>query len=543
MRTAVRSLLPLTFATLLIMDADAQNIGINVTGAAPNTSALLDVDATGLAANNKKGLLIPRMTSAERTSIPAPATGLLVYDTTTNTFWYFDGTQWVQLGNASNDWTILGNGNTNAATNFLGTTNNVDLVISTANMPRMRVMGATGRVGIGTAAPSTILEASSGVADAIYGHSTNVGGYLGRETNITFGNPVQTLLGAGVYANNPAAGYTSIYAQSTGSATVAASITYSNVWIGQYTYVDNASSAFNSSASYNQLNVTNSALGGFQMALRGYMNRGNTAGNPGYSIGTQGLAYSANQDAIGVYGFALSNASIRMGGYFEGDNFAGNTTYGYAYVGGTTNGATVNKIIGLGNVSEIVPSADHGRIKLTCPESPEYWYQDYGTVEMVNGHAHVDLDPILKDIIVVDPQNPLRVFCTPVDMPQFNGTTVMNRTATGFDIVELNGGDHSGPIDYQIVAKPKTNFGEGRFPQAPGPAWLKPEFEPAAARADNQPTDREIFTWPPDWQVYGYDVDAVTPIGGMVPAGPHKGMFKVAAGVFSDHIPATAPKE
>ncbi|MCB0790418.1 MAG: hypothetical protein H6595_10190 [Flavobacteriales bacterium] len=541
MNTAVRPLILSVLVMLLVAQVHAQNIGINVNGAAPDASALLDVDAAGLAANNKKGLLIPRMTSGQRTVIPTPATGLLVYDTTTGTFWYFDGTQWVEMGTASNDWAILGNANTNATNNFLGTTNNVDLVVRTNNAARMRVMGATGRVGIGTAAPTTLLEVSSGAADAIYGHSTNVGGYLGRETNITFGNPVQTVLGAGVYASNPAAGYTSVYAQSTGGATVAANINYSNVWMGQYTYVDNASSTVNPSASYNQLNVTNSALGGFQIALRGFMNRGTTAGNPGYSVGVQGLANSSSQDAIGTFGLAYSNANLRIGGYFEGNSYAG-VNSGYAYVGGTTNGVTAVKIVGTGTVAEIVPTTDHGRIKLTCPESPEYWYQDYGTVQLVNGRAHVELDPILADIIVVDVQNPLRVFCTPVDMPWFNGAAVMNKSSTGFDIVELNGGTHSGPIDYQVVAKPRTNFGEGRFPQAPGPAWLKKDAEPIAAKAANQPTDREIFTWPPDWEVYGYDVDAMTPVGGLVPAGPHKGLIKVAEGVFSERIPASLPQ-
>jgi hypothetical protein len=65
-----------------------QNVGIGTT--TPNSSALLDLTATN------KGLLIPRMTTAQRIAIVIPATGLLVYDTNFNQFWYFDGTQWVQ---------------------------------------------------------------------------------------------------------------------------------------------------------------------------------------------------------------------------------------------------------------------------------------------------------------------------------------------------------------------------------------------------------------------------------------------------------------
>ena len=50
-----------------------------------------------------------------------------------------------------------------------------------------------------------------------------------------------------------------------------------------------------------------------------------------------------------------------------------------------------------------------------------------------------------------------------------------------------------------------NNFGIGRFPQAPGPAWLKDSEEPASAKAKNNPKDgREIFYWAPDAEVYNY---------------------------------------
>ncbi|MEK6615423.1 MAG: hypothetical protein AABZ32_04830 [Bacteroidota bacterium] len=63
----------------------SQNIGISSTGNTPNASALLDVDASP---GNNKGMLIPRVTQAERIAmnpLPAAAQGLTVYQT--------DGTQ------------------------------------------------------------------------------------------------------------------------------------------------------------------------------------------------------------------------------------------------------------------------------------------------------------------------------------------------------------------------------------------------------------------------------------------------------------------
>ncbi|MHB8262000.1 MAG: hypothetical protein ACYDEC_17210, partial [Bacteroidia bacterium] len=59
----------------------AQNVGINSTGATPDPSSLLDINA---APSNNKGLLIPRISLASTTdvtTIPTPATSLVVYNT------------------------------------------------------------------------------------------------------------------------------------------------------------------------------------------------------------------------------------------------------------------------------------------------------------------------------------------------------------------------------------------------------------------------------------------------------------------------------
>ncbi|HZV69683.1 MAG TPA: hypothetical protein VFG10_09070 [Saprospiraceae bacterium] len=69
----------------------AQGVSVNETGAAPNASAMLDIQSTS------KGVLIPRMTTAQRTGIAAPATGLLVFDNTTASFWYRTASAWVEL--------------------------------------------------------------------------------------------------------------------------------------------------------------------------------------------------------------------------------------------------------------------------------------------------------------------------------------------------------------------------------------------------------------------------------------------------------------
>lgn len=68
-----------------------QGVSINETGAAPAASAMLDVSST------TKGMLVPRMTTAQRIVIPAPAVGLLVFDLTTNSFWFRTAAAWIEL--------------------------------------------------------------------------------------------------------------------------------------------------------------------------------------------------------------------------------------------------------------------------------------------------------------------------------------------------------------------------------------------------------------------------------------------------------------
>lgn len=568
-------------------------VATNPTGASTNVDGILIPRVSRQRAQNMAGT--PTSTLIYVNDIASgTATGTTINVTSVGFYFFNTSGVWERISTGLNtNWSLTGNAATNPATNYIGTTDTQDLRIRTNNTNRWNIsntnngqlqsyslgtaalpiyswqsdpntgmfssaadnlnfstngvqrvsIGNTGNVGINIAPSAYKLDVNSGTGDAVYGHSANVGGILGRETNFTIGTPPQAISGAGVYANNPAAGYTSIFAQSTGAATVAANINYSNVWMASYNYVDNASATVNPSSSYHQLNVTSPTLGGFQSAINAYSSRGTTAGNPGYTVGLNATADAQNQDAIGVSALAFSNAAVRFGGYFEGLSYAG-TSNAFAYVGGTPNGVTARKIIGTGSVSEIIPTANHGRVTLTCPESPEYWYQDYGTVEMVNGKATILLDPILADIIVVNDENPIRVFCTPVAMPYFNGVTVMKQTQNSIEILELNDGNHSGKLQYQLVAKPKTNFGEGRFPQAPGPSFLKADKEPIAAKATNNPQDgRSIYRWPADHEVYKYNPEDSVNVGDIIPAGPNAGKIKLGDGKYGVAVPVEKTKK
>jgi hypothetical protein len=77
-------------------------VGIGTTS--PNPSAKLEIRSTG------KGFLMPRMTEAQRNSIPSPAKGLLVYQTNGITgFYFYSGTAWKLLNAETGANTSLSN--------------------------------------------------------------------------------------------------------------------------------------------------------------------------------------------------------------------------------------------------------------------------------------------------------------------------------------------------------------------------------------------------------------------------------------------------
>lgn len=106
------------FASISVNLLFSQSVGIGT--ASPNASAQLDITSVN------KGLLLPRMTAAQRIAIVTPAAGLMVYETSSNSIWVYNGAAWVQqaAGGAS-PWTTSVNNiyNTNIANVGIGNSN------------------------------------------------------------------------------------------------------------------------------------------------------------------------------------------------------------------------------------------------------------------------------------------------------------------------------------------------------------------------------------------------------------------------------------
>ena len=161
---------------LFFSQSKAQNnVGIGTT--TPDSSAILDITSTN------KGLLIPRVTLNDHTTpdpVANPATGLLIYNangTEPHGFWYWDGTEWVQVGSGSNS----GGGTLDDAYNFGGpgagrviTADHgaveINMTTSASNMEAVLVTAANGT----TSNPSTGIHViNSGIGGSIYAENTN----------------------------------------------------------------------------------------------------------------------------------------------------------------------------------------------------------------------------------------------------------------------------------------------------------------------------------------------------------------------------------
>lgn len=519
--------------TLLPLAPHYAQVGIGTT--TPHGSALLDVDDT----TGSKGLLIPRValtaTNVSAPITPAPATSLLVYNTATNGsgptavspgYYYWDGTRWYAMdGTNGKDWSVKGNYGTNASTDFLGTIDGVDMAIRTTNTERMRI-AASGNVGINNTPYSnvklniesdnldyglyvnsdspdnypnpngfSILALQAGAGDAISGQNTGIGtGVFGYAAN-SYGVLGQTPYTGGSYLTAGTVGIGTGANNANGM--IAATLNSATSQLSVALRAISGGSTSISNAAYTNVGVnTNSKQLGLYSLTEGPINDGannnifesamfhtNYAGSVIDADGRDPMAKLAGYAGNITINTPSGNRSGHTfyGGYFYSGGVDTNASYAYA---GARVGSTNYKIIGNGTVSTVVDGATEGANKkiMFAPEAPEVLLEDYGTGQLVNGTATINIDPIFSANIDVNNARPLKVFIQLEG--DCNGVYVTNKSANGFTVKELQNGRSNVAFSWHIVANRKDEVGrngsEGsiyatlRFPDAPRPLEVKP---------------------------------------------------------------------
>jgi len=154
------------------------------------------------------------------------------------------------------------------------------------------------------------------------------------------------------------------------------------------------------------------------------------------SIGVLGVATPTFLSGAGVVGVGSPHAPA---GFFEGD-------------------LHVTGQIFAGIKDAIVPFPDGSKRLLHCMESPEHWFEDFGSARLTRGRVTVKLDADFAKVVTL---NGYRVFLTPEGDCQ--GLYVRSKRGTSFEVRELQGGTSNVAFSYRIVARRKDIKAHTRF--------------------------------------------------------------------------------
>ncbi len=329
----------------------AQSVAINTTGATANASSILDVQST------TKGMLIPRMTKAQKNAIATPATGLLIYQGAPDStgFYYYNSSQWIWLNSfGGNDWKLTGNAGTDTAVNFIGTTDNMPLAFRVNNEK-------SGRIESDAASANTFLGNRSGLINTgdnntAFGFRTLSSNTIGF-SNVAIGNrALETLTGNKAYnvaiGDNALQNSNGTYNIGIGYQTLKQTTGNANIAIGTLALENNTTGIANTSIGYYALksNTTgkenigighlplfNNLTGSFNIAIGDSAAYSGTNLSNLIAIGNKSLfanVSGTNLTALGdsaLYGNTSGYSNIAIGNSALVKNTAGyqNTAIGY----------------------------------------------------------------------------------------------------------------------------------------------------------------------------------------------------------------------
>jgi len=310
----------------------------------PDSSSIFEMTSTS------KGLLIPRMTQAQRNAIISPAAGLLIYQTdNTPGFYFYNGSIWTSVSSGG---TVTGSG-TNGYLTFWNGTNSV-----------------TGNTCLQWSPTDSILRITGRVYQTGLGYSTffgeNAGRIDNRANNYNSGFGYQSLYSNTIGDDNSAFGSFALYSNTEGD--------YNSAF-GRYALSSITTSDANSAFGYNAGTYTNSnehnrtcsqsvyigydtrpsANGNWNEIVIGFMARGQ--GTNSVVLGNSNITKTILRGNIGI-GTESPNAPLQVNGRVYQDALNFSTFFGYQ--AGQNQDGTGDRNVAVGyNSMQNLTSGDH----------------------------------------------------------------------------------------------------------------------------------------------------------------------------------------
>lgn len=276
----------------------AQSVGIGTT--TPDASSVLELKATN------KGFLPPRMTASEKSLVPSPKAGLMIYQTDgVKGLYVYNGSAWETVAGttAGSNWALTGNSGTNSSTDFIGTKDNQPLTFRVNNVTSGGIYPVFGNVGLGMYALDSII---GGVANVAIGYNALHGNTSGSD-NSAFGTAA--LFNNKTGQQNVAVGSGALVVNNTGSdnAALGAYSLYSNI-SGQRNIAIGSNALYYSQTGNSNIAIGYTALrlnetGSNNIALGIGASANNKIGNNIISIGDSALAKNtaSYNMAVGIW--------------------------------------------------------------------------------------------------------------------------------------------------------------------------------------------------------------------------------------------------
>jgi hypothetical protein len=349
-------------------------------------------------------------------------------------------------------------------------------------------LASVGVLGIVTAENASVQFANT--AAAVLGDSTTDHGVVGAssvvhgifgQTDAAAGTTVSGgafhqgagLLASGVVGVSP----NNVGVQGTSNGSTGAGVLGNNTGGGAAVVGNNSSGSGGPPA----ISAVNTGPGG--PAAVGYANGANSIGTGGLTDSGYGVYGSASSSGTGVLGTSGGNAAV-WGAASAAGAYSGLFTGGKGVV---VFGALT---VAGGPKSAAVKAADGTLRRLYSMESPESWFEDFGSGQLSGGSTTVQLEPGFAGVVKTDQY---RVF--PVATGDCKGLYVSKKTPTSFTVHEVQGGTSNVAFDYRVVAKRKDIEGARlepvaelqqptlpTLPKSPTPPSTPPDHTPPGQR-------------------------------------------------------------